>query len=469
MQMIDARRIVLAATVVAGAGLTVGPAPAAAQTAGEILETALERYETRMEGIEDYTVVQSTGGSSTTLYYERVESEDGRPRFRSATPMQLAAEVGEGPMGELMEGGGGEVAGGIADPYAMFDELASRAELRGTGTVEGRDAYVISVEDLSGVDFGAATAAAGAGEARRGSFEPQTMKLWLDTERYVTLRTVVTGTLEMQGEASEVTMDARMSDYREVDGMLHPFRTEVDMEGMMDAMPAGERAELEKAREQLEKQLEGMSEEQRAMMERMMEKRMPGMEEAMKGAGPMTMALEVEELRVNEGPPESETAELMRQQREAAEREAAEEERAEREARREAERRDREAADRRARRMGEPRDDLERFEGRYQYPDRPNRVYSIVETCAGSGYLELAAEWGDVAPPALRSESDTRFVEAFPGPREPIVIEFEVAADGKATGVVLDDPYNEPVLLERIGPLAEGWEASECGEGSPRR
>jgi len=300
----------LTAVLMAGAavltGFHSGPAPAQAQTASEILQVAMERYQQRMEGVDDYTLVQSVGGMESTAYFQRVESEQEYPVYRQQAVLDLTQAGSKESAHSFLEEGGGEMATGIADPSALFGQIASKATLQGTEQVAGHDAWVISLDDFSGIDLGAGMGPGATGNSE-GGFHPTSMKLWLDRDRYVTLRTSMTGTMEMEGQSTEVTFDARMDDYREVDGMLHPFHTEVSIEGMTGALTSGQQVQLSEAQKQLQAQLENMDEAQRAMVEKMMKDRMPDME-TMAGSGAMTFTMEVGELRVNEGLPEAMTA-----------------------------------------------------------------------------------------------------------------------------------------------------------------
>lgn len=116
---------------------------------------------------------------------------------------------------------------------------------------------------------------------------------------------------------------------------------------------------------------------------------------------------------------------------------------------------------------GPRRDDLGRFKGRYRAPAdhaaRPRRVYWIAETCLGSGYLMMGAEWGDVAPRVFRSESDLEFEQSNAGSYGgPLRLAFQGAEGGTAAGVELRGPIDAD--LERIGDLFEGSEreGEEC-------
>jgi hypothetical protein len=298
------RAAILAAGIAVLTGVPSGLTTVHAQSAREILQTAMERYEQRMEGIENYTVIQSMGGMESTAFFQRVETEGDHPVYRQKTSLDISQAGSQESTNPFLQEGGGEMATGVADPSALFGQIAPRATLQETEEVAGHDAWVISIDDLSGIDFGASMGSGAPGAGPEGSFQPTSLKLWIDRDRYVTLRTAMTGTMEMQGQSTEITFDARMDDYREVEGMLHPFHTEVSIDGMAGALTSEQQAQLSEAQKQLQEQLENMPEAQRAMVEKMMKDRMPDME-AMAGSGAMTFTMDVKEVRVNEGAPEA--------------------------------------------------------------------------------------------------------------------------------------------------------------------
>lgn len=247
--------------------------PCAAQSAQEILQTTLERYEERMEGVENYTVVYENG---MALYYER-EIMDDHPVYRPALaglPEKLRSR-----------------ATGSPNAYTVFNEIASRSRLAGTETVEGRRAYVIEADGLQGTDLWAAPEEA-------GEFEPRTATFWIDAEHYVPLKMILEGTADTQGERRPVTLEAHMSDYREVEGVLHPFHTSMAFEGLLSGE---QQQQMSEAMAKLRKQLEQMPPAQREQMKRMMGGKLADM---MGGGGAMTLNMGVKELRVNAGPPQ---------------------------------------------------------------------------------------------------------------------------------------------------------------------
>lgn len=448
------RRPLPLAVLAAAATLAVSTAPAAGQSAREVVETTMERYTQRMEGIENYTLVQTVSGSESTLYFERVESESGHPRFRPVTRGGFL----EAETGRATGDGRRRASLGAADPYAAFDEMASRAELRGTESVDGRDAYVIAVHDMSGIDLGWADEPDGA----EASFEPRSATMWIDTDRYLVLRWSMAGTSAMEGRRSEIGFDARMSDYREVDGMLHPFRTEITIEGIDGSMSPEQREDLRRAREQMERQLEGMSDEQRAMVEKMMKDRMPDMEALAEGT--MTMTTEVRELRVNEGPPEGMQAAADRQAR-------VEEARERRTAEREEQQRRREEEARRAREpepMGPAEHQMRypRFRGLYESTGERDATFFVTERC-GSGSLAIGSMRGDVAPWIFDEvgEGEFRASPISPG-GQGMHVRFGAGPGGKPVFEILTEGWEEFGSFRRSGAVPERWE--RCMQPRPR-
>ena len=118
---------------------------------------------------------------------------------------------------------------------------------------------------------------------------------------------------------------------------------------------------------------------------------------------------------------------------------------------------------------GPTRDDLDRFKGVYE--SERGRSYWVMETCADSGYLMAGANYGDVAPWVLRSESDLEFVQSNARTGgEAVRLSFEADADGTPTGLTIVIPLppapgqehgRESVLdLERIDDEAP-WDEPE--------
>ena len=250
----------------------------AAQQAKDILDTAMEKYEARMKSIENYTVVQGMMGMSVSTYFERREI-DGHSVFV--------------PSGSGM---GDKQSAADADAYRNMSRMAEKATYEGKRKVGDRNAHVIRVTDPQSMGWDGRMAA-----GDDVNFQPKDLTLFISDDDYVMLRFEFSGNATVKGQVKPVTSAINFEDYRNVEGLLHPFRTTLEMEGMMDAsMSPEDKANAEQSLAEMEKQLAAMPESQRKMMEDMLGdqlKQLRGMLEP--GGGKMT--IEVTEVRVNTG------------------------------------------------------------------------------------------------------------------------------------------------------------------------
>jgi hypothetical protein len=249
------------------------PVSAVAQDAEEIINTAIERYEQRMAGVENYTLVQEVMGFETTSYFER-QTVDGRTVYRM---VDAYTDDSRDNMGEMYNG---------------FLEVADRAKYSGNEKVEGHDTYVLAVDDFSGLAF--------AGED--DDFKPKKGLFYLDASEYVIRRIEMEGTVERDGKSQPATADMYFEDYRSVDGMLHPFLIQMNISGVTSGMSEEELEEARKDLEEMRKQMDEMSESQRKMMESMMGPQIEKYEE-MLNSGNFEISITIKELQVNQGPP----------------------------------------------------------------------------------------------------------------------------------------------------------------------
>jgi hypothetical protein len=249
------------------------PVSAVAQDAEEIINAAIERYEQRMAGVENYTLVQEVMGFETTSYYEK-QTVDGRTMYQM---VGAYTDDSQDNMGEMYNG---------------FLEVAGRAKFSGNEKVEGHDTYVLAVDDFSGLSF----------YSEDDDFKPKKGLFYLDTSEYVIRRIEMEGTVERDGKSQPATADMYFEDYRSVEGMLHPFLIQMNISGVTSGMSEEEVEKARKDLEEMRKQMDEMSESQRKMMESMMGPQIEKLEE-MLNSGSIEMSVAVKELRVNQGPP----------------------------------------------------------------------------------------------------------------------------------------------------------------------
>jgi hypothetical protein len=115
--------------------------------------------------------------------------------------------------------------------------------------------------------------------------------------------------------------------------------------------------------------------------------------------------------------------------------------------------------------LGEPRDDLERFHGLYELPDRPGRQLFVARARDANGegdfpdgYIMIGAMWGDAANWYMVSQGDTSFEQGWVnGGMEPVTVSVETGPDGRATAMAIQSAFMDYDRMERVGDLPEGW------------
>ncbi|SRR6056297_185608 len=111
--------------------------------------------------------------------------------------------------------------------------------------------------------------------------------------------------------------------------------------------------------------------------------------------------------------------------------------------------------------LGEPRDDLNRFQGFYRADGAPEHrrwFVAEIDSLYGEpfppGFLMIGAMWGDVAPWRMASSSDVVFVRPELNEWEPeIVVEFVLGDDGRALAYDITYGDQPTERLMRIGDL----------------
>lgn len=259
-----------------------GAYPASGQSVADIVNGMYEAYEARVDGVNDYTLVQSVMGIETVAYFER-ETMDGHPVFR----MQ-GSDTGGFSLG-LADDDIGQ-----GDIIVIGPRLIELGRYAGREEIAGRPTHVLAVDDLSAFPL-------------QGTSGPDDMEFVAKSGRiYVDVAALVPRRLEFDGEAEaddgphEVIVQMDMMDLREVEGLLIAHRTVVSITGIGAMMDP----EMEAQIEELRAQLETLPEAQRELMERMLAEQMKQIEQMEAGGGDtMTFEVTVTDVSVNTGPP----------------------------------------------------------------------------------------------------------------------------------------------------------------------
>ncbi len=276
-----------AASVLAFAILSAGaiaPSPGEAQSAAEILGQAMERYEANLAGVDDITLRQEVMGIETTSYLVK-ETVDGHATLRPADVELSGAEIDPvEDAGELW-----------ARPHELYLELADRWTLDGEGSIDGRQSWRLILTDAEDLDWGLAP-------GMDDPFVPSRLELDLAADDLYPLAMAIAGE-GSQGQPFNFRIF--FTDYREVDGYLHPFVTRIETEGAGPGMSEADMDEARTGLRELEQQLEAMPDAQREMMEEMMGDQIQMLEDMLAGGG-LDLEIRVTDLQVNAGPPGSE-------------------------------------------------------------------------------------------------------------------------------------------------------------------
>lgn len=253
--------------------------PLSAQSASDIVGRMLEAYQERSEGVENYTIVQDAMGLESRAYFEK-EMVDGRPVFR----LQRTT------VGPMASDGAGQ---SVDEIYSIGEELGRLAEYEGVERVENYEVHVLRIPDLSATEFGRNVTA-------DSEFVPVSGRIYLDVDSYAPRRLVFEGEMTApSGEIHPVTSQIDMGDYREIEGMLFPFRTAVTIEGLGAAIDPEMRAQFE----EMQRELEEMPEAQRRMVESMMAEQLEQFRALMEGEETgMSVTVLVRQVLVNQGP-----------------------------------------------------------------------------------------------------------------------------------------------------------------------
>ncbi len=271
----------LSATLALGALFA---ASASAQSVADIVEQMYEAYEAQASGIDDYTIVQSAMGMASTTYFVK-ETVDGHSVFvqrgGSAQGANMSFDLGSGD-------------GAMGNIYEIGPDLIAHARYAGRESIDGASVHVLQIDDLSQVSL----AQPPAGDDME--FQARTGTVFVDADLMVPRRLRFVGDATMPTGVHEVTVQIDQGDIRDVQGLLVPFHTTMQVSGLQAMIDPEMQAQLR----EMEQQLEQLPPEQRQMMERMLGDQLEQLRQMAAGTGDaMTVEVTVSDVRVNAGPP----------------------------------------------------------------------------------------------------------------------------------------------------------------------
>jgi len=248
-----------------------------------VIQMIGEKHVTRMAGVNDYTTIQDVTGQAVLTYFEKTSEEAGIPIFQPK--MTIVGGI-PAPMPEGEDDG----MNGLVARMQTASELAS---LEGTVQVDGKPAWVLR---FTGVDELGWTAPSGGEDA----FVPKVVTLHVDQAESVVVGIRFEGQAPVDGVDADVAIQINLTDFREVEGMLHPFQMSFVQEGLLGGPNGAQALEAQAQIAAARAQLSSVPEAQRAGYARMIDEQAAAIE-AMFAGEPMVML--TTDLQVNTGPP----------------------------------------------------------------------------------------------------------------------------------------------------------------------
>jgi len=247
---------------------------------------AMEAHERRLASVENLMIRQEIMGFQATTYMAK-QMVDGRP-------VLTVHSVELGGLGGTATSDMGQEF--LMDPGQMFEEWADRWSLDGQGAIGGAATWRLVLDDFAGIDL------AGSVPGQDMDMVPERMVVELEVARMVPLAMTIDGTVTEGGQQRPVSMAVRLSDYREVEGYLHPFLTEIEADMAAAGVSPEDREQARQGLEQMRRQLEQAPTAQREMIERMLGGQIETLER-MIGGDVITLEMRVTDLQVNAGLP----------------------------------------------------------------------------------------------------------------------------------------------------------------------
>jgi hypothetical protein len=326
---------------------------AAQQNAQEVLLRSQQMQAAREAGVQNYTLIQGVQGMETPSYFEK-EVIGGRALFRlvpisewqerrgvvpggtkenaaamadgydllgGAIGSELRSEPGGAVFAQLITGmldtmslflrsaedsvqsDGRAEAAGAASGMAQF---AQRARLIGRDTVDGKRAFHVMANDLSGIALEQPSGG--------GTFAVSEVHMWFDATEFVPVRLTINGSLTANRTTTPLVIEMYQLDYQRAGSLYLPGRQVMRISGLMEAMATDpkQRRELEKSRREaakmqaqmadMDEQLAAMPAGTRRMVEGRIQKAMAQLDQLLAG-GVMEAEVTSRVRGVNEGPP----------------------------------------------------------------------------------------------------------------------------------------------------------------------
>jgi hypothetical protein len=283
MLRMTTKRMALASAALSLAVLAAAPTAIQAQSGADLMKRAMDKQAERLAGVENVTITQDVMGMELVMYMEKRETEGG-PILVPVTTI-MAGMTNPVPQDEA--------SADWSNPFQK--EWADRSRIVGEEEVDGQACTVLAIEDFTDLEVPGLPG----GQTEAGEFVPKALRFSVDEDDLVMRKMDMEAeVIQPDGTVSPVKVTVLMSDYRETEGYLHPFKTHTVTEGMMDAMDM-DKEELKGQLAEVKQQMANMPEAMQGMMASQIER----LESMIGEGGGLEVTLTVKSVKVNAGPP----------------------------------------------------------------------------------------------------------------------------------------------------------------------
>ncbi len=263
-------------------------------TAEKVIQNCVASYEREMEGVKDITIINDHPQLDKDITYQKRTVINGRVVYKTRSETEVmgikSVSIYDGVYQWWVEDGKLKKEKMDYSPYQTVKNLkTAQVKYAGTEKIDGHKTHILDIKDLNEM-MGAE------------GMQKVSGRFWVDAKDWVIRKMEMDMEIEDEkGEKRPVKATIKMEDFREVNGMLIPYRTVVTMP-MPEAteMSPEEEQEMRKNLAEMQKQLEEMPPAERQMLERMMKPQIEMMQKMLAG-GVIEIVTEVKDVKVNTG------------------------------------------------------------------------------------------------------------------------------------------------------------------------
>ncbi len=267
-------------------------------TAKKVIQNCVDSYQKQIKGVKDITEV-----TDKWVVYQKWTTINGKIVCKTRHEMEIMGKkfvsIYDGEYLWQKDPVSGTVIKEVIDysPFDIMENLKTAdAQYGGTEKIDGYKTYILNIKDMTKLmDFTKQEKKEIKKEKAKVSG-----KIWVDAKDWVIRKMEIDMKgADEEGKKGTIKITTEMKDFRDIKGLLIPYRTVMTIGG--EGMPKPSPEEEQEMREELaemKKQLEEMPPEERKMAEQMMKPQMEMMEKMLGGGGDVT---NVKSVTINTG------------------------------------------------------------------------------------------------------------------------------------------------------------------------